>query len=139
MAITLHDFRNSDLSRNYPALKHFKSDEFDSPDDIGSGTNMCPKFLIKLDAARELANIPFKINSGYRTPAHNKKVGGVKSSSHMNIPCNAVDISVKDSKSRFIIIQSLLAQGIKRIGIGRGFIHIDTDCNKVQNLIWHYY
>ena len=77
-----------------------------------------------------MAKIPFKINSGYRTPAHNSKVGGVKSSSHMNIPCDASDIHVKDSKSRFLIIVSLLAQGFTRFGIGKNFIHVDGDIKK---------
>ena len=134
MAITTRD-----LSRNYPPLKYFRSSEFDSPDDIGSGDNMCPIFLKKLDTARGMAAIPFKINSGYRTPKHNKKVGGVKNSSHMNIPCNAADIHIKDSKSRYLIVVSLLAQGFTRIGIGKNFIHVDGDTKKSQNLIWHYY
>ena len=75
MAITSKDFRNSDLSRNYPALKHFNPSEFDSPDDIGSGDNMCPAFMQKLDDARGRAKIPFKINSGYRTPAQIVRLG----------------------------------------------------------------
>ena len=95
MALTSKGF-----SRNYPALKYFKVEEFDSPDESGSGENMCPIFLKKLDDARGRAKIPFKITSGYRTPKHNTKVGGVKNSSHINIPCNASDIYVKDSKSR---------------------------------------
>tara|TARA_R110000751_G_scaffold90246_1_gene177248 strand:- start:7489 stop:7893 length:405 start_codon:yes stop_codon:yes gene_type:complete len=128
-----------DLSRNYPALKYFKSSEFDSPDDIGSGDNMCPVFMQKLDAARGRAKIPFRINSGYRTPKHNSEVGGVKHSSHMNIPCEAADIHIKDSTSRFLIIVSLMAQGFTRFGIGKNFIHVDGDIKKSQNLIWHYY
>jgi hypothetical protein len=33
-------------------------------------------FLRLLDNARQIAGIPFKINSGFRTPKHNEKVGG---------------------------------------------------------------
>tara|TARA_R110000796_G_scaffold231287_1_gene349147 strand:+ start:968 stop:1387 length:420 start_codon:yes stop_codon:yes gene_type:complete len=139
MALNSQDFRNSDLSRNYPALKHFSSAEFDSPDDTGSGDNMCPVFLQKLDAARGRAKIPFKINSGYRTPAHNTKVKGSKGSSHMKIPCEAADIHIKDSVSRFMIIVSLMAQGFTRFGIGKHFIHVDGDIKKTQNCIWYYY
>ena len=127
------------FSRNYPALKYFKVEEFDSPDESGSGENMCPIFLKKLDDARGRAKIPFKINSGYRTPKHNTKVGGVKNSSHINIPCNASDIYVKDSKSRFIILVSLMAQGFTRFGMGANFIHVDSDNKKSPNLLWHYY
>ena len=65
-----------EFDRNYPALKYFKKEEFESPDLEGSGEYMCPDFLQKLDMAREKAKIPFRINSGYRTPEHNEKVGG---------------------------------------------------------------
>ena len=133
-----------DLSRNYPALKHFTSSEFDSPDDEGSGQNMCPKFLQMLDEAREQAGVPFVITSGYRTPKHNTSVGGVKNSSHINIPCNAVDIAVKDGIHRFLILVSLMSVGFTRFGIGKTFIHVDADepkyCGeKSPNTIWTYY
>ena len=61
--------------------------------------NMDVDFLAKLDEAREYANIPFIINSAYRSPEHNAKVGGKPGSSH--IKGLAVDISAKDSR-RFI-------------------------------------
>ena len=55
-------------------LKYFELSEFDSPDEKGSGAKMDQKFLIKLDSARYLANEPFKINSGYRTPRGTKRL-----------------------------------------------------------------
>ena len=120
-------------------IKYFKLSEFDCPTDIGSGENMCLSFLSKLDEARELAGVSFKITSGYRTPKHNTSIGGVKNSSHTNIPCNACDISITDSSNRYKIISSLLKVGINRIGIGKNFIHCDTDKKKSPNVIWHYY
>ena len=133
-----------DLGRNYPTLKHFRLSEFDCPTEEGSGENMCPKFLQKLDNAREKAKTSFRINSGYRTPAHNTKVGGVRNSSHMNIPCNAADIAVKDGRQRFLILVSLMSEGFNRFGIGKNFIHADLDDtknggDKSPNVIWHYY
>jgi len=120
-------------------MRYFKSSEFDSPDELGSGDNMDIKFLTILDEARHIAGVPFKINSGYRTPSHNSKVGGVKNSSHMNIPCNAADISTPDSRTRYLVMTSLILKGITRIGVGKTFIHVDTDENKSQDIIWHYY
>jgi len=134
----------SEKDRNYPALRYFNRSEFDCPTEEGSGENMCPSFLQKLDNARHKAKIPFKINSGYRSPKHNTAVGGVKNSSHMNIPCNAADISVKDGRERFLILVSLMSQGFTRFGIGKNFIHVDSDDrvnggDKSPNVIWHYY
>ena len=57
-------------------MKYFNISEFDSPDVIGSGEKMNKEFLNRLDLARELADTPFKITSGVRSDAHNKKGWG---------------------------------------------------------------
>ena len=98
--------------------------------------NMDVDFLAKLDEAREYANIPFIINSAYRSPEHNAKVGGKPGSSH--IKGLAVDISAKDSRTRFLILDALFAVGFTRIGIADSFIHVDSDIDKSQNVIWTY-
>ena len=117
-------------------MKHFFISEFDSPDLKGSGQLMDKTFLSMLDDARGIANIPFKINSGFRTKEHNKKVGGVKSSSHLKgLAC---DISCVDSRSRFTVINALISVGFHRIGISSSFIHVDLDYDKPQNVIWTY-
>ena len=43
---------------------------------VGSGEAMDKEFLSRLDQARSLADIPFRITSGYRSEAHNLKVVG---------------------------------------------------------------
>jgi len=127
-----------DFDRNVKTLKHFSSKEFASPDEQGSGKKMCPIFLTKLDTCREQAGISFKISSGYRTKEHNKKVGGVIDSAHTEIPCKAVDIVAVNSRERFKILQSLIQNGFNRIGLGKGFIHVDSS-EKSQDVLWHYY
>jgi len=87
----------------------------------------------------EIAKVPFKINSGYRCPLHNKNVGGVSNSSHMNIPCNAADIATKDSSTRYKILEALYEVGFTRVGIGETFVHCDTDKLKSQRVCWTYY
>lgn len=117
-------------------LKHFDISEFDSPDLEGSGINMQPRTLQMLDNARTLAGIPFKINSGYRTKERNQHIGGSKYSSH----CYgyAVDLHCTDSRSRFIILDSLRQAGFNRFGIADTFIHVDNDPEKDENVIWTY-
>lgn len=114
---------------------HFKLYEFDSPDVKGTGTLMDATFLSMIDEARTTANIPFKINSGFRTEKHNKKVGGVKGSSHTR--GFAADIKCVDSNSRFIILSALISVGFNRIGIYKTFIHCDIDNDKPRNMIWY--
>ena len=124
-------------------IKHFNLSEFDCKCGKCShkGEDMDIDFMIKLDRAREIAgdNCKFIITSGARCLDHNKAIGGVSKSSHCNIPCNASDISATDSTKRFIIIQSLIEAGFTRIGIGKNFIHCDTDKLKSQRVCWHYY
>lgn len=97
--------------------------------------NMNLEFLAKLDEAREYAGIPFIINSAYRSPSHPESIKNPTSS---HIKGLAVDISVKDSRQRFIVLDALIATGFSRIGIGSTFIHVDLDLDKSQNVIWTY-
>ena len=114
----------------------FEYSEFNSPDEIDSYINMDVAFLNKLSKARELAAIGFKITSGYRSPAHNAKVGGVPSSSHTI--GRAVDIYAPTSTQKYIIINALLQVGFNRIGVAKNFIHVDDDPSKSEDVIWTY-
>ena len=117
-------------------MKYFKLSEFDSPDMVGSGEAMDKEFLSRLDQARSLCNIPFKITSGYRSEAHNHKVGGVLGSSHTK--GLAADIACTNSAARHTIVTALLKVGLNRIGIADTFIHVDMDSSKSANVIWTY-
>ena len=115
---------------------HFKITEFDSPDKKGSGKYMDKTFLSMLDEARNIAKVPFPINSGYRTKQRNKKVGGVRNSSHLKgLAC---DIRCVNSNHRYLIVNALLDVGFTRIGISRTFLHVDIDMYKPPNVIWTY-
>jgi uncharacterized protein YcbK (DUF882 family) len=125
------------------SLKHFSYEEFDSPDAVGSGVNMDNEFLRMLDLAREIANIPFKINSGYRTEEYNdtlykrlgRKQNATKSSHTVG---KAADIAYKDSRERYIIITALQEAGFNRLGIAKTFVHVDNDETKSADVIWTY-
>ena len=126
-------------------LKYFKLSEFDSPDEVGSGSNMNYTFLEKLDQARGLAGIPFKITSGFRTEAYQDDLTRrgyktAKKGTSPHLKGLAADISVKDSRQRYIVINSLLLAGFTRIGIADTFIHVDLSTYEGhrQNVIWTY-
>ena len=87
--------------------------------------NMNVNFLAKLDEAREYAGIPFIINSAYRSPTHPESIKNPTSS---HIKGLAVDISVKDSRTRFLVLDALLVVGFSRVGISNSFIKVIEGC-----------
>jgi zinc D-Ala-D-Ala carboxypeptidase len=116
-------------------MKHFTIDEFKCP--CCGEVHMQEVFLKTLDYARDLAEIPFVITSGYRCPKHNAKIGGQPNSAHTK--GFAADIKCTNSKDRFTIVEAARQAGIKRIGIGENFIHLDIDPDKPQRVMWTYY
>lgn len=123
-------------------FKYFNYEDFDSPDIQGSGQMMDRKVIEMLDEAREIYGSPIFITSGYRTEAHNSKVGGVSKSSHLkglaaDISDNR-DGSKMNSRNRFFMLEALYAVGFNRIGVGNGFIHVDIDTDKPEDVVWTY-
>lgn len=114
---------------------NFKPHEFDSPDAPGSGRNMRLTTLAMLQNARNIAGIPFKINSGYRTKAHNAKVKGVKNSAHTR--GYAIDIATTTA-TQPKIIAALRSAGFRRIGIYKTFVHADNDPSLPTPATWYY-
>ena len=113
--------------------------DFASPDEPASYVFMDEAFLKKLDdvlLAFTGAGYKYKINSGYRTEAHNRAVKGEKNSSH----CRgyAADIAVYGDRDRYILLTLLLMAGFNRLGIGSTFIHVDVDPKKADKVIWTY-
>lgn len=99
--------------------------------DMDSGT------MAKLDYARELAGIPFVLNSAYRSKAWELGRGRTGTSSHCK--GKAVDIRCNSYSNRWKVVNALIKAGFTRIGIGKTYIHADTDTSKQQEVIWDYY
>ena len=101
--------------------------------------NLCGKLIIdpifrkKLNDARNRADLPFVITSGYWCPTHNQEIG---STSTNHTTGKAADILCRNAQHRFIIAKSLLNAGMLGIGIGKTFIHCDI--NRLTPGIWTY-
>lgn len=114
--------------------KYFKPGEFELCSPRCGLRSMDPDFMHRLDEAREIAGIPFIINSAYRSVDYEIKQGRSGTSSHTK--GLAVDISCITPPRRYLIISALLKVGFTRLGIYPSFIHVDADPCKPDS-IWH--
>lgn len=86
----------SKLGRDFQVSPHFKLREFQSRDGADK-VLISDELLAKLEELRAYGGFVITINSGYRSAAHNKKVGGASNSSHTR--GLAADVKVKKDGS----------------------------------------
>lgn len=81
----------------------------------------------KLQIMRSYFGVPITINSGYRTPDYNAKVGGVNDSQHTL--GKAADIVVRGINPKTV---ANFAKRIGFMGVGtyKDFVHVDVRENK---------
>lgn len=81
-----------------------------------------------LQKARELMGKPFVINSAYRSPEHNKRIGGAPLSRH--VKGQAFDIATRRNGKllfdRKELFQACLKAGFRGFGFYENFLHVDT-------------
>ena len=126
-----------DLSKNFSKL------EVQCP--CGCGANKISSVLIeKLQKVRNIIGRPIIITSGVRCEFYNTSVKASMNSSH--IPDDygighAVDIACLNSKDRYELAE-VAQKFFKRIDISKGsyggFIHLDVDRSKIQEVMWLY-
>jgi N-acetylmuramoyl-L-alanine amidase len=130
------DYTDEGFPENYAdsaESEHFSLSEFRCHD----GTD-CPErfrghvqvLMDNLEVLRaELGHAPIHVNSGYRTPSYNKKIGGAKRSKHV---CGmAADFTVEGHDLQYIFdtIEALIAAGRMRQGglsLYKTFVHYDV-------------
>jgi hypothetical protein len=110
--------------KNQALSKNFKVSEFACKD--GSDIVLIDTNLIEvLQKIRDHFEKPVTINSAYRNPEYNKKVGGVSNSQHTK--GTASDIVVKNIKPIDVANYAEYLLGDKGgIGLYSNFVHIDT-------------
>lgn len=117
--------------------KYFAASEFVKCSPPCSISQMDGGFLDLMDRVREAAGIPLVVNSAFRTRSWELAKGRSGSSAHTK--GLAMDIRCNTSQNRYKIINAALACGIRRIGIGKSFVHLDNDPSLPQGVIWDYY
>lgn len=128
----------STMKGAWGTIKNFKRSEFDDHTAPGTGDNMDMDFVLKLDKLRSQVGFALKINSGYRTKAHNAAVGGVPNSAHTK--GLAADIRWATGAQLYRIIAAATAMGIYRMGIDfkEKYIHLDMDHSLPTPTVWTY-
>lgn len=116
-------------------IKYFEPSEF-TCNGIECYDLMSDELLRHLSIARQIAGIPFHINSSWRDKETNQRTGGKPNSAHLR--GNAVDIACANSYDRHKILEACMTAGFTRIGIAKTFIHIDVDSDLPDNVIWTY-
>ena len=116
---------------------YFHPSEFQRCTPPCSIEQMDQRFLDLLDVVREAAGIPLVLNCAYRSMEWDLALGRSGNSAHTR--GLAVDIRCNTSANRYRIIRAALLCGIRRVGVGSSFVHLDVDPSLPQDVIWHYY
>lgn len=111
--------------------KNFSLSEFQCKSGAAVPDDLLPKIkklAESLQALRDDIGLPIKINSGYRSPEHNAKIGGVKNSQHTKgtaADIAVVGLSPRETRKKLeILIKSgKMLQG--GIGAYSTFTHYD--------------
>lgn len=108
--------------------------QFNPPVDVVH--NLRSLCTMALQPIRDKMAKPIRLSSGWRCRALNIDVGGVKGSAHER--GLAADIRFSSLDEAFEIVNSAIAVGCKRIGLGKNFIHIDIDYSRPTPAVFTY-
>ncbi len=116
---------NNKLSTNFNWSEFQSNDGAPMPPEVAANVKELAK---NLEVIRAAVGKPLKINSGYRSPAWNKKVGGVPGSQHQQGKAADIVANGISSAQLHAIVLDLIKQGkIKPGGVGKydTFVHYD--------------
>jgi len=82
--------------------------------------------FMKAEKLAKTLGQPLRINSGYRSPEYNKRIGGAKKSQHVEKIALDIRWPAGDFSSRIEFIQMACDVGFTGIGVYNGFMHVDT-------------
>lgn len=112
--------------------ENFSIGDFACKDGASVPNELIPNVTLladNLQVLRDHLGEPIHVNSGYRSPEYNAKVGGKKASYHMKAMAADITTKSKTPKQLAAIIEKLIAQKKMKqggLGIYPGFIHYDV-------------
>lgn len=111
---------------------HFSQSEFDSKDGVevpDEYKGNVQQVMNQLEVLRaELGNKPITVNCGYRSPEHNKAVGGVPNSQHLVGKAADIHSDYYTPAEIKAMIEKLISDGSMTqggIGLYKNFVHYD--------------
>ena len=110
---------------------YFTTEELKCP--CCDACEMSEDFLFTLNHARRTLDFPLIVESGFRCKKHNREVGST-STNHLH--GKAVDVRLRDPLQKFKTVQAFMLSGMTGIGIGKTYIHADT--NHEKPTLWIY-
>lgn len=119
------------MRRDVQITPNFRLSEFIRNEDPMPDETVLENILMlanRLQVIRDLFGAPIKINSGYRTPEHNKAVGGKSKSLHLY--GMAADIEIKGIGAREV--QKRLKNWSGGMGSYETFTHLDIRPNRAR-------
>jgi len=133
---------STEVVSDWSAYKYFKSSEFLCRCGTCDQVYVSRELVDKLELAREVAGIPFKISSGCRCASHNASEGGSSNSDHLvnydNLVCVGVDIAISSPRdmTRYKIVRALQYAGFTRFKLSRpSIVHVGLGYRNGKEMI----
>lgn len=101
---------------------HFARHEFACP--CCQQVQVDPRLVDALESLRTLVGRKICINSGYRCPKHNARVGGSPRSQHLS--GHAADIWVANMTGQHLYELAKELPEFRGLGVGSNYLHVDT-------------
>jgi uncharacterized protein YcbK (DUF882 family) len=117
---------------------NFSLQEFNSKCGREIPDNVLPNIIQlakNLQVLRDSLGKTISITSGYRSPQHNKKIGGAKDSQHIKGMAADIKVSGMTPKEVALVIEGLIESGKMKqggIGIYPSWIHYDIRGTKAR-------
>ena len=120
------------LTKNFALSEFACKDGTQVPDVLLCNVSTLAK---NLQVLRDYLQEPVRLNSGYRTAAYNKRIGGATGSQHVLAKAADITVKSKTSKQLHAIIEQLIADKKMQqggLGLYPGFVHYDVRDDKAR-------
>lgn len=120
------------LTENFELIEFVCKDGSAVPDEYMHNVKLLAE---NLQVLRDELGEPIRINSAYRSPSYNKRIGGAKSSKHLLAQAADITVKGKTPKQLAAVIERLISQRkMKQGGLGvyPGFVHYDVRGTKAR-------